>query len=805
MADQPISLKSTSIPVRVSSIAGVFFDGILILLVLAGVAARFLWVNWSSGANLHPDEYGLTNTLTQESLPSSLSDYFNTRISPLSPYDKYDINGQKIASGPDNSMRWGQWPQIILRAAAEATGNTGYDELRLMGRGLSAVADTLSLMLLFLIARRLVKPRVALLAVALSSMAVLQIQQSHFMTVDNFAVLFTMLSMYFAVRIVQEPALVRRSAPGDAAADGYRPVRRGWWLYILFGVFFGMALASRINLLPLAGMVIVAAFVSTADLRLHYRHDLDDVLLYTALLLVVSGLAAFITFRLTQPMSFRAETGNTTLLTLHINPTWLENMREASQESNGIGGGPPQEQWANRPVLFFPFENMVLWGLGLPLGAAAWAGVAAAVWQVARRRNWRMHLVPLIWITGYFLFMGTRWVSSIRYFLPIYPFLALYAAWGLAAWWGWAAANGRLRRRVLPGLAAGLVVVGTAAYAYAFVQAVYMHEHTRIQASRWIIHNVPGPFELTVNTLTGPRGEPVGAPDGQVITPGVDFIRDFTVDRTGPLVRVMLPHVTAVDGASPTRLQVVIAQDSFGESPLAQATLAIPFAGADSPRGGPVQASISGATLQPGVQYFLIARALGGAVRVSRTVISNETWDEGLPVPIDGYDPFGDLYTGIDMQIRWSDSLQKRDMMEATLDEADYVILSSQRAIWASDRIPLTYPMTMEYYRALFGGQLGYRLAVHFEAPFKIGPLYISDLAGRVAWGHPPALPLFNYSQIAAEETFSVYDHPPVWIFAKTPQYSPQQVQAVLGSVDLSKVIVQAPKYATSPQQLGIK
>jgi hypothetical protein len=25
--------------------------------------------------------------------------------------------------------------------------------------------------------------------------------------------------------------------------------------------------------------------------------------------------------------------------------------------------------------------------------------------------------------------MGTRWVKSVRYFLPIYPFLCLLAAW----------------------------------------------------------------------------------------------------------------------------------------------------------------------------------------------------------------------------------------------------------------------------------------------------------------------------------------------------------------------------------------
>ncbi len=93
------------------------FEALLIVLIGIGIIFRFNWVNWSQGANLHPDEYGLTTTLTQLSLPKSLGDYFNTRLSPLSPYKKYDINGLTLSDGPDNRMRWGQWPITILRKA----------------------------------------------------------------------------------------------------------------------------------------------------------------------------------------------------------------------------------------------------------------------------------------------------------------------------------------------------------------------------------------------------------------------------------------------------------------------------------------------------------------------------------------------------------------------------------------------------------------------------------------------------------------------------------------------------------------
>ncbi len=34
------------------------------------------------------------------------------------------------------------------------------------------------------------------------------------------------------------------------------------------------------------------------------------------------------------------------------------------------------------------------------------------------------HLLIWMWITGYFVWMGSAWVKSIRYQLPIYPFLS---------------------------------------------------------------------------------------------------------------------------------------------------------------------------------------------------------------------------------------------------------------------------------------------------------------------------------------------------------------------------------------------
>lgn len=779
--------KETNPQIRLQKVSSVAFDLSLILLILIGIFFRFNWANWNQDTDLHPDEYGLTGTLTQLHTPKNLNEYFNTRLSPLSPYQKYDQNGNPTDQGPDNRMRWGQLPLSFIRTAAELTGNSGYGEMRLLGRGLSAFADTLSVLLIFLIGAQLYGRRVGLLAAALSSLAVMQIQQSHFMAVDNFGGLFTTLALYACVRIAQTAPVRRPQGQVEGQFSAYRPAwTTGGW-YVLFGMAFGMALACKVNLLPVGGLVLVAAFLSIADLKLRSTNDLRRIFGLAVLFLMLGLLVAGITFRVAQPMSFRALTGETTLLTLNPNPDWVESMKVAQSESSGNGGGPPGEQWAHRPALLFPLVNMVMWGMGLPLGLACWLAFGAALWQVCRGRNWRVHLLPLVWAGGYFLFMGTRWVKSVRYFLPIYPFLCLLAAWGLLELWKWAQAKPSFSaRRVLVSAALGVTILGTLAWATAFTQAVYVTPHTRIQAAHWIYQNIAGPFQLALQAEQGQViAEPISVPDGLQINSARAYVQPFEIPFNGQLTQVTLPHVQADEQ---TTLQVVIASSSDGQGVLDRAEISV------TPLRSEVTGAFKGARLTAGITYYLIASVSDTAtVSVFENVVANESWDEGLPMRFENHDPFGGLYRGLTMEVRWPDAENKKQMFLETLAQTDYIFLPSQRAIWSTCRIPLTYPMTMDYYRALFDGRLGFEQVAAFSAPLKLGPLQISDVGGTFAWNRTPSLPLFNHSWLAAEEAFSVYDHPPVWIFKKRADFNLEKAKAILDATDLSQVVNQGP------------
>lgn len=758
----------------------------LVALILVGVFYRFNWSDWHQGTNLHPDEYGLTNTLTQIQLPESIGDYFNTRLSPLSPYNKYDLNGELTTGGPDNRMRWGQWPIILIRLTAEWAGQTGYDEMRVWGRQLSALADVLTLGVLFLVGERLYGRKTALLGTALSALAVMQIQQSHFMTVDNLAVLFTSLAMYAAVRVSQD-GLLRRLEPEAEYRPSWKTL--GWGA--AFGLFLGMAVASRVNLIPLAGMIAVAAFIGVADLPLRRRSDLGRILLWVAVLGLLAGTMSLLAFRVTQPMSFRAATGDTTFFTIHLNQDWVDSMAVASSESRGIGGGPPSEQWADRPAIVFPLVNMVMWGLGLPLGLAAWIGFGWAAWRVGRYgEGWKSHLLALVWVGGYFLFMGTRWVKSIRYFLPLYPFLCLLAAWALVKLWQLHAPR-QLRLSnlpLMPLLAGSIVLAGALMYTSAFVNAVYVQEHTRIQASRWIYATIPAPIQIQILSSDGDVWQAIPVPDGLRIEPDQPFLVLFTAEASGQVGGIATAHIVweGEEGEVAAALANVDAPEIGHHAGLEPST------GTDRWFSDSLVGQFASGSVEAG-QTYALALSATQPLRLNRAVLSNEDWDEGLPLYLDGRDAYGQLYRGISMNVRWYDDDNKRQMFLENLAQVDYILLPSQRGLWSVGRMWPMYPMTVEYYRALFDGRLGFDLVAVFQAPFEVGPLQISDVGGTWAWGGEPELPVFNFNFLAAEEAFSVYDHPPVWIFRKRADFDLEAVRLILEAIDLAQVEIVAP------------
>ncbi len=279
--------------------------------------------------------------------------------------------------------------------------------------------------------------------------------------------------------------------------------------YALFGVAVGGAVASRINVAPLAGIIVVAAALRALpalDAALHRSQR--SRLVATALTgVMTAGALAFITFRLLQPHAFLGPG----IFGLEFNPGWREDIAEAAHLTSGNWDGPPDHQWASRIPYFFPWRNIVLWGFGIPLGLVAWGGWAWAGLSILRaRRGWTRHVIPVAWILVMFGWLGGRWVTTMRYFLPIYPALALLGAWALIALLKAARRRYHLRLRrgrlALAGaLAALTIVLGyTVLYGLAF-HTIHRQQLTRVAASRWFQEFVPGDFGIWIEGDDGTR------------------------------------------------------------------------------------------------------------------------------------------------------------------------------------------------------------------------------------------------------------------------------------------------------------
>ena len=137
---------------------------------------------------------------------------------------------------------------------------------------------------------------------------------------------------------------------------------------------------------------------------------------------------------------------------------------------------------------------------------------------------------------------------------------------------------------------------------------------------------------------------------------------------------------------------------------------------------------------------------------------ANESWDDGLPMPMPNNDPA--RYAGPAMPLFDPDSPEKVDLLVKALTEADWVAVTSGRVYMNVTRVPEVFPMSIAYYRALFDGKLGFERAADFTSYPSLGPLRFPD--------------------DRAEEQFTVYDHPRVLLFRKTAAFSPAEARSLL-------------------------
>jgi YYY domain-containing protein len=451
----------------------------LMALLAAGAFLRLSHLNWDASQHVHPDERFIVWVASTMTLPATPAEALDPQRSTLNPF-RWPANPKDPSdplAGTPRNYAYGHFPLYLLVGAANAgeaisrwlgetklalpaflqplhTGwrsLTTFEALPPVGRAISAVADLGTLLLVFLLGRKIYGHWAGLLSAAAYTFAVLAVQLSHFATVDALLTLLVLLSVAFAARFA---------------------TRGGWPALLCAGVAAGLAVGTKFSAVLLAVPVLAAALYRLPE------GTRGRQALFVIGRCALAGAAALLAFLVTNPFAI-------------VEPqAYVGQILAQNAMVSGAMDAPYARQYLGTlPFLYF-VKELSHWGLGWPLGVLGWAGLAWGTVRALRRRAMPAEVVLLAWALPYFAITGGFHAKFLRYMLPLTPFLLVFGSGLAVAGWRWLATRYGRAGRVAWGAAAGVTILFTLGWTAAFTR-VYDQEHPWIRASRQFVETVP--------------------------------------------------------------------------------------------------------------------------------------------------------------------------------------------------------------------------------------------------------------------------------------------------------------------------
>lgn len=467
-------------------------------LILLGVLAlaltfRFAGINWDANAHLHPDERFLTMVTTNIGWPANVAQYFDTRSSPLNPHNK------------DFSFYvYGTYPVHFTKLVAHAIGKPSYNQIAIVGRALSALIDTTTVFLVFLIALYLSGNIWAgLLAGFCYSLYVLPIQLSHFFTVDPYVTFFTTFALYRSIR---------------GKID------------LFTGVLVGLAVSAKISaalLLPVVGLALLIPYTTSVSKRLQ-KEDVIRFLWHLGLF--IAGL--LVSVRLAYPYLFDGWA---------LNKKVLENWHQLASFNSITTSFPPGIQWINVTPFQVPLD-LVIWGLGMPFGIAGVWAMLYCLMRGLRDKRHRMLLIPVVWIILSVAYQSVQFAKPMRYVWPVYPMIAVLS--GILLIGMFQRILIFFRHSTIGALTIWAICCGLLLWPLAYL-SVYLTPNTRIRANLWIYTHIK--------------------PQEVIAWEHWDDPLPFPMDNLSPSVytQIQLPSFDPDDEEKPLKISSVLAQSDY--------------------------------------------------------------------------------------------------------------------------------------------------------------------------------------------------------------------------------------------------
>ncbi|MFH1407811.1 MAG: glycosyltransferase family 39 protein [Patescibacteria group bacterium] len=315
----------------------------------------------------------------------------------------------------------------------------------LLGRIISALAGSGSIVLSYLISKKIFNKKTALLAVFLLAISLQNIEDAHFATLDSTMTFWMLLSFYFSQKIYEKGFLR---------------------YYVLAGFVSGLAASTKYN-----GASIFIALISYHILfAIKEKGTSKSILLSKKL--AISFLSAIFGFLIGTPyaiLDFRT----------FIQTDSPKGALWQFSRQTGIGFF---KRYANLALIEQTFRKYSFLSLGVYASLLSlWGLFSCAIFR------YKKGLAGVLSFTCFYLWYVGQFPQFLsQYFNPLYPFLAMFAAYGFFEIFELLSP---CRRKIFVGIT---VVFLSLSFWHALkLVFVFSTKDTRLQAREYIYENVP--------------------------------------------------------------------------------------------------------------------------------------------------------------------------------------------------------------------------------------------------------------------------------------------------------------------------
>ena len=376
----------------------------------------------------------------------------------------------------------------LLLAGAYLIGlfkQTSLFDLYVLGRALSALFGSATIVVVYLIGKRFDGVGTGLLAAAFYACTVTALRESHYYTPDSANTFFISLAVYFMLGIA-----LRESRPN----------------YLYAGICVGLAAGSKYN-----GVFLLVPFCFAHLARLTNNHSVwtqaradakKSLKNFFSTWFVGGALLSLFAFFVTTPYALISR---------------VEFLKDLRKMSGALSYKivEANHHYIGTPPYWYYIENLLFWAMGPVLEVACLLGF---VYALVRHR--RQDIILALWVAIYFYVVGGWLNKAVRYTLPLLPFLAVFGAAMFVGLFKHFKVQHKRRTAALVGVFLLMTLASSFLYSLAYMN-IYRQPHPGIQATGWAFANIADGSTIL---LEGPTPHERPQLDGrQMIYPDASF------------------------------------------------------------------------------------------------------------------------------------------------------------------------------------------------------------------------------------------------------------------------------------------